>query len=43
MTSGYNPGSQFTLHSPYGKRTDPMTGAAGKFHSGLDLMMAETG
>jgi murein DD-endopeptidase MepM/ murein hydrolase activator NlpD len=37
MTNGYNPGSQFTLHSPYGERIDPITGTPGKFHSGLDF------
>jgi len=40
MTKSYNPGSQFTLHSRYGERTDPITGAPGKFHSGLDFTAA---
>jgi murein DD-endopeptidase MepM/ murein hydrolase activator NlpD len=37
MTNGYYPGSRFTLRSRYGNRTDPITGASGKFHSGLDF------
>src|SRR5207237_5338297 len=37
MTNAYNPGSRFTLRSPYGNRTDPITGKEGKFHSGQDF------
>jgi Peptidase family M23 len=37
MTNAYNPGSRFRLSSSYDKRIDPMTGIAGKFHSGQDF------
>ena len=37
MTNSYKPGSPFELRSPYGNKTDPFTGIAGKFHSGQDF------
>jgi hypothetical protein len=37
MSDPYNPGQQFTLSSPYGKRRDPKTGKDGEFHSGQDF------
>jgi murein DD-endopeptidase MepM/ murein hydrolase activator NlpD len=36
MTNAYNPGSRFTPSSPYGPRTNPVTGKA-ELHAGQDF------
>ena len=38
MRLPYTPGTSARLVSPYGRRTDPITGAAGVPHNGVDLV-----
>lgn len=38
MTLPYTPGTPVRLVSPYGRRTDPITGMAGVPHNGIDLV-----
>ena len=38
MKLPYTPGTPVRLVSPYGRRTDPITGMAGVLHNGIDLV-----